>query len=123
MAVVELVAAFDEVAARRRLEINIDQRVDPDATGCDPGIVRLLEGAIEAHGYPVVRLTQGMATDAANMASIGPIGLALIRCRDAVGWGPADFVHPADVEIGLNALTSVVGALASYTDAPSFRRT
>lgn len=112
----ELEAVFNEIAERRRLEITIEHSVDPDATRCDPGIVRLFERAVEASGYPVVRLTQGVATDAANMVWLGPIGLALIRCRDAMGWGPAGFMEPADVKIGLDVLAFVISALASGAD-------
>lgn len=118
-AAVELVAAFNGIAARRRLEIAIEHSVDPDATRCEPGIVQLFERAVEACGYPVMRLAQGMATDASNMAVIAPIGLVLIRCRDGVGWGPAGTVDPADIEAGLEVLTFVIGVLANGSDTPA----
>lgn len=118
-AAVELVAAFNGIAARRRLEIAIEDSVDPDATQCEPGIVQLFESAVEASGHPVTRLAQGMATDASNMALIAPIGLVLVRCRDGVGWGPAGTVDPADIEIGLEVLTFVIGDLANGSDTPA----
>ncbi|MCJ2011896.1 hypothetical protein [Methylobacterium sp. J-076] len=117
-AMIDLVAAFEGIAARRQLEIVIDQGIDPAAICCEPGIVRLFERAAEAAGQPFVRLAQGVAIDAANMAQLGPIGLALIRCRGGVGWGPAGVVKPTDIMIGLNALTSVLGTLVSGTNAP-----
>lgn len=118
-AAVELVAALNAIAARRHLEIVIEHSVDPDAVRCDPGIVRLFERAVEASGHPTVRLTQGMTTDASNMALIAPIGVTLIRCRGGVGWGPAGSVDTGDVEVGLNVLSFVVRALASGSDAPA----
>ncbi|MCJ2026922.1 hydantoinase/carbamoylase family amidase [Methylobacterium sp. J-067] len=117
-AVTDLVAAFEGIAARRRLEIGIDMGIDPDATRCEPGIVRLFERAVEAAGHPPVRLAQGVATDAANMALLGPVGLALIRCRGGVGWGAAGVVETADIQVGLNVLTSVLATLTSGTSAP-----
>ncbi|MBE7198918.1 MAG: Zn-dependent hydrolase, partial [Parafilimonas terrae] len=119
--VIDLIAAFEGIAARRQLEIAIDQGVDPDATRCEPGIVRLFERAIEAAGHPIVRLAQGASTDAANMALLGPIGLVLIRCRGGVGWGAAGVVESADIEVGLNVLTSVIATLASGTNVPPRR--
>lgn len=115
--VIDLVAAFEGIAARRQLEIAIDQGIDPAAICCEPGIVRLFERAAEAAGHPRIRLAQGVATDAANMALLGPIGLALIRCRGGVGWGPAGVIELADIKIGLNVLTSVLGTLVSATNA------
>lgn len=112
-AVDDLDTAFRDVARRRQLEIGIEHSVDPDATRCDPGIVRLFERAVEASGHPVVRLAQGATTDALNLAVLAPIGSVLIRCRDGVGWGPGGIVDPADIAVGLDVLTSVVSALAS----------
>jgi allantoate deiminase len=118
-AAVELVEAFNGIAARRRLEIAIEHSVDPDVTRCEPSIGRLFERAVEASGHPITRLAQAMSTDASNMAHIAPIGLALIRCRGGVGWGPAGTVDPADIEVGLDVLTSVVGVLANGSDKPA----
>lgn len=118
-AAVELIAAFNEIAVRRRLAISIERSIDPDATQCEPGIVRLFERAVGALGHPVTRLAQAMSTDASNMAHIAPIGLALIRCRGGVGWGPAGTVDPADIEVGLDVLTSVVEVLANGSDKPA----
>jgi allantoate deiminase len=112
-AVNDLGTAFQDVARRRQLEIGIEHSVDPDATRCDPGIVRLFERAMEASGHPVVRLAQGATTDALNLAVLAPIGSLLIRCRDGVGWGPGGIVDPADIAVGLDVLTDVVSALAS----------
>jgi allantoate deiminase len=117
-AVIDLIAAFEGIAARRQLEIAIDQGVDPAATRCEPGLVRLFERAVEAAGHPIVRLAQAASTDAANMALLGPIGLALLRCRGGVGWGAAGVVESADIEVGLNVLTSLLATLASGTNAP-----
>ena len=115
--VIDLIAAFEGIAARRRLEIAIDQGIDPSATCCDPGIVSLFERAVEVSGHSPARVEQGVTTDASAMALLGPIGLALIRCRGGVGWGPAGVVEPADIEIGLDVLTSVLSTLASGTHA------
>lgn len=115
----ELAAAFDDIAGRRRLEIVIERSIDPDATRCDPGIVRLFERAVEASGHRPARLAQGMATDAFEMASLGAIGSMLIRCRGGVGWGPAGLVDPADLEVGIEVLASVVAVLAGGADVPS----
>lgn len=110
--VIDLMAAFEGIAARRQLEIALEKGIDPEADRCDPGIARLFEGAVAAAGHPLVRLGQGITTDAGNMALLAPIGLMLIRCRGGVGWGPTGVVEPADLEIGLNVLTSVLGTLA-----------
>ena len=118
-AVAEVAAVFEGIAGRRRLEISIEHSIDPDAIGCGPGIIRLFEQAVEAHGHPIARLAQGMPTDASNMALLGPIGLALIRCRGGTGWGPAGSVDAADAAVGLDVLSRVVSALASGADAPS----
>ena len=113
----ELVAAFDRIAERRVLGISIEEGIDPDATRCDAGLVRLFERAIEASGHLVARLPQGMTTDASNMALIAPIGLALLRCNGGVGWGPGGAVDTADIRVGLDVLTSVIGVLAAGSDA------
>ncbi len=117
-AAAELAAAFGTIAGRRRLEITVEQGVDPDATRCDPGLVGLFEGAVAASGRRPARVAPGLMGDAFNMALLAPIGLALIRCRGSVGRGPAGFVDPADIEIGLDVLTAVVGALAGGTQTP-----
>ena len=118
----ELVEAFNGIAGRRRLEIAIEQGIDPDAIRCDPGLVSLFERAVEASGYRVVQLPQGMPTNASNMSLLAPVGSVLLRCRGGVGWGPAGFVDPADVAVGLDVLTRVLGALTTGTDASRHRR-
>jgi allantoate deiminase len=115
----ELGAAFEAIAHRRFLEIGIERGVDPDATRCDLGIVSLFEKAVEATGYPVVRLAQGATTDATNLAVVAPIGSLLIRCRGGVGWGPNGSVDPADIEIGIAVLTDVVSKLAGGQNVAS----
>ncbi|MFK5595684.1 hydantoinase/carbamoylase family amidase [Methylobacterium sp. HMF5984] len=114
--VAELVAAFDRIAGRRRLEIAIERGIDPDATRCDPGLVGLFQRAVEASGHPIVQLPHGITTDASNMSVVAPIGSVLLRCRGSVGWGSAGSVEPADVEVGLDVLTLVLGVLASGSD-------
>lgn len=113
----ELVAAFNRIAGRRRLEIAVEQGIDPDATRCHPGLVRLFERAVEASGHSVVQLPQGMPTDASNMSVLAPVGSVLLRCRGGVGWGPAGIVDPADVAVGLDVLTFVLAALTTGSDA------
>ena len=113
----ELVAAFNRIAGRRRLEIAVEQGIDPDATRCHPGLVRLFERAVEASGHSVVQLPQGMPTDASNMSVLAPVGSVLLRCRGAVGWGPPGIVDPADVAVGLDVLTFVLAALTTGSDA------
>ncbi len=118
-AVNDLVAAFEGIAARRQLEIAIEKGIDPDATRCEPGIVRLFERAVEAAGHPLVRLRK-----------VSPPTPGIWPCWDdrlgahPMPWrrrvGPAGDVEPADVEIGLNVLTSVLGTLASGTNAPPY---
>jgi allantoate deiminase len=113
----ELVAAFDRIARRRRLEVAIERSIDPDATRCDTGLVGLFERAVEASGHRIVPLPQGIATDASNMALLAPVGSVLLRSRGGVGWGPAGFVDPADVAVGLDVLTYVLAALTTGSNA------
>ncbi len=80
-AVNDLVAAFEGIAARRQLEIAIEKGIDPDATRCEPGIVRQFERAVEAAGHPLC-----------GCRKVSPPTPGIWPCWDRSAWRSSDAV-------------------------------
>ena len=110
-ATTEAASSFRRIASRRGLEILVEEGLEPDGLRCAPAIVRSLMLAAEASG----RNATTMGTNSSNafhMASLGPIGILLIRAQGGTGWGPGAEVSAADIAAGLDVLSRAIVDLA-----------
>jgi len=82
----------EEIAAGRKLTVEVTSDTRNEAVGCDEGLVRLLSRAIEDAGYTLAPLTSGAGHDGVEMSRIAPIGMLFVRCKGGISHNPAESV-------------------------------
>ena len=82
------------------------------AAPTDPELNALLERAVEDLGYPVDRMPSGAGHDAAAVASITPIAMLFVRCRDGISHNPAESVQEEDVAVAVEVTSRFLELVA-----------
>jgi N-carbamoyl-L-amino-acid hydrolase len=108
----ELRAAAAEIAARRRVEITIDQIWRKPPTVFDATLVDAVETAAKTLGYSHRRITSGAGHDACNLANVVPAAMIFVPCKDGVSHNELEDATQANCAAGGNALLHTVLALA-----------
>jgi len=102
----------EEIAAGRKLTVEVTSDTRNEAVGCDEGLVRLLSRAIEDAGYTLAPLTSGAGHDGVEMSRIAPIGMLFVRCKGGISHNPAESVTVEDVGVAIDVLNRFLELLA-----------
>jgi allantoate deiminase len=102
-----------EIAARRRLEVGWDVRLDNPAVGMDDGLTARLAGACASLGLADVRLPSGAGHDGVALADLCGIAMLFVRCAGGLSHHPAESVAPEDAGVALDVLYAFVRELAA----------
>jgi allantoate deiminase len=70
----------------------------------DPDLSALLGKAVEDSGLTVRLLASGAGHDAAQMATLTPIGMLFVRCKEGISHNPAESVKREDVGVAVDVL-------------------
>lgn len=108
-----VIAAIQQIAGRRGLDLAISRVHDLPPSPCDPALMDLLDAATAAAGQPVRRLVSGAGHDAMAMAALCPTAMLFIRCRDGVSHNPAEHVEAADAAIALEVMLGFIEKLGA----------
>jgi hydantoinase/carbamoylase family amidase len=101
----EVFAAFDAIAARRRVAIECAKTHAVRATPCSPRVQEVLAQSVAAVGVPVRRLPSGAGHDAMVMAEVAPAGMLFVRCgAGGVSHNPAETICAEDAALASAAL-------------------
>jgi allantoate deiminase len=92
------------IAARRRVEVSVEQTYDEAAVACAPEMVDGLEAAVMRSSVKPLRLPSGAGHDGLAMSTLCPIGMLFVRCRGGVSHNPAESVISDDVEIAVGII-------------------
>jgi allantoate deiminase len=93
----------EEIAARRRVMVSWEQRLDRAAVPMDSNMRRFVEQAVEETGYPVHVMSSGAGHDAMVVAAIMPAAILFIASPGGISHHPDENVFPADVAVALRA--------------------
>ena len=105
-------AAAAEIAARRRLELELTPIVEDVPVTCDPRVVDAAAAAAEALGLPYRRMTSGAYHDAMIMGARVPIGMIFVPSRGGVSHHPDEYTAPEDLARGVQVLAGTLARLA-----------
>jgi len=105
-------AAAAEIAARRKVEITLDQVWHKPPTHFDPKLVDAVEHAAATLGYSHRRITSGAGHDACNLNTIMPAAMVFVPCKDGISHNELEDATQADCAAGTNVLMHTVLALA-----------
>ena len=111
-------AAFDEIAARRRVAVVADVFYELVAAPCDPALQDALAAAIVRQRLPVRRLPSGAGHDAMVFPPVCPIAMLFVRCgAGGISHHPDETMTAEDAEVAtvvlLDFLEHYVPAAAS----------
>jgi acetylornithine deacetylase/succinyl-diaminopimelate desuccinylase-like protein len=106
-----LVAALQEIAARRGVEAEIDTHQRNPAVALDPLVIDAVSEAIATCGQEPVRLPSGAGHDAMVMARHCPSGMIFLRCKDGISHNPAESIAVEDADLAVRALLEAVRRL------------
>jgi allantoate deiminase len=103
---------FNEVAARRDLELSI--RIDSDRAPCvcDPELVTAIRQAASEIGIPTMTMASGAVHDAMQMAAIAPVAMIFVPSHRGLSHTPAEFTATADAVAGIEVLARTLHQLA-----------
>jgi hydantoinase/carbamoylase family amidase len=106
------IAAFTEVAARRRgMEAAFAQRQTLPATPLDSRILAALEEAAKATGEPFMKMHSGAAHDTMCVAERVPSAMVFVPCKDGVSHHPAEDADPADAALAAQIILNAIQTL------------
>ncbi len=100
-AVDRILSAALEIAQRRGLAFDCTGKQEQRSVACDPALVRTMQKAVEASGFPLQRMTSGAGHDAMILAQKMPIAMLFLRSPAGISHHPDESVLPQDVSAAL----------------------
>jgi len=101
-----------EIAASRGCGHRWQLRQETPAVPADPELSALLGKAVEDLGITVHRLPSGAGHDAAQMATLTPIAMLFVRCKEGISHNPAESVTKGDVGAAIEVMGRFLALLA-----------
>jgi beta-ureidopropionase / N-carbamoyl-L-amino-acid hydrolase len=108
-----LQAAAAEIAARRRLEIQLTRIWRKDPVPFDPAVVAAVEAAAESLGHARRRIVSGAGHDACNLAAKLPAAMIFVPCKDGISHNESESASQSDCAAGADVLLQTVLRLAN----------
>ncbi|WP_211907394.1 Zn-dependent hydrolase [Pikeienuella piscinae] len=105
-------ALMREVAARRGLEIVIEQSLDHPPCLSDPGLVATFEKAARDQGIAFTTMPSGAGHDSQQMAEIAKVCMIFVRSKDGRSHTPEEFSSIPDIVEGVRVLAAGLHRLA-----------
>ncbi|RIK99233.1 MAG: Zn-dependent hydrolase [Proteobacteria bacterium] len=107
---------FEEIAARRKVAVELNQVWRKEPTQFDAKLVDAVEAAAKELGYGYRRITSGAGHDACNLATVMPAAMIFVPCKDGVSHNELEDATQADCAAGANVLLHTVLALAGVAN-------
>jgi N-carbamoyl-L-amino-acid hydrolase len=104
--------AVAEIAARRRVTINLEKIWRKEPTVFDTRLVDAVANATQELGYSNRRITSGAGHDACNLATVMPAAMIFVPCKDGISHNELEDATQADCTAGANVLLHTVLVLA-----------
>lgn len=98
----DLLRMAERIAESRGLRVASEATQTNDATPCSSVLSRRLAASVAARGISLLRLPSGAGHDGVVMASLTPIAMLFVRCRDGLSHHPDEFVAPQDLAVALD---------------------
>jgi N-carbamoyl-L-amino-acid hydrolase len=108
----DLRAAIAEIAARRKVGVQLDLVWRKPPTHFDPKLVAAVENAAKTLGYSSRRITSGAGHDACNLNTAMPAAMVFVPCKDGISHNELEDATQPDCAAGTNVLMHTVLAIA-----------
>jgi N-carbamoyl-L-amino-acid hydrolase len=108
----EISARTAELAARRKVAVNVRTlNADPPAR-CDPQIVNILVQACKTHGLSFERMISRAYHDSLFISRVAPTAMLFIPCRGGVSHRPDEYASPEAIALGALVLAQTLAELS-----------
>lgn len=112
-----IVAAAAEIAARRKVKVDVEKIWRKEPTVFNTTLVDAVEAATKELGYAHRRITSGAGHDACNLAGVMPAAMIFVPCKDGISHNELEDATQADCTAGANVLLHTVLSLAGIASA------
>lgn len=109
-AVQDILAAFEEICARRGLACEVTPTHDAASSACAPWLMDQIGEALTANGLEPRRLPSGAGHDAMAMAELTDMAMLFLRCEGGVSHHPDENITVEDADMGVRVLLSFIRA-------------
>ena len=113
LAVDELRATAEAIAARRDVGIEWERRLETPAVDTDPQLTVQLEASVAELGLDLHRMPSGAGHDGVALAELTGIAMLFVRCAGGLSHHPDESVAEADVAVALDVLDGFLRRLAA----------
>jgi len=97
-----------QIAQARRLGITWEVLQATPAKKCDPALSQRLLGVVETVTGSNRLLPSGAGHDAATLASLFPVAMLFVRCREGLSHHPDEFVASEDISVALQVTVEFI---------------
>lgn len=105
--------ASQEIAAKRRVSVQIELlNADPPAD-CDPEVIEALSRACEKHGMRFRPMTSRAYHDSLFLSFVAPVAMLFIPCRNGYSHRPDEYASPEHIAQGALALAEMLENLSA----------
>ena len=113
---VHLAAFLKDLAREQGVQIEIERLARSEPVTFDPGLVNMIERAVDSRGLSHLRMTSGAGHDAQMMARICPAAMIFVPSREGVSHNPREHTDDAQLIQGAQVLLDVVTQLLGHPD-------
>jgi allantoate deiminase len=103
-AVGDLVRQIEEIAKRRKLDLQLEVTHENRTVPCAPWLKAQVAAAVAAEGFSVFELPSGAGHDGMAMVDITDVAMIFVRCRGGISHHPDEHVELADADAGARVL-------------------
>ena len=103
-AAAELQDDLRAIAEQRNVDLDIEQFYEAAASTCSPGLISELEAAVERTGIRPLKLPSGAGHDGQAVATLCPIAMLFLRCKDGISHNPAEAIDMEDAVIAVRVM-------------------
>jgi allantoate deiminase len=107
-AVGDLVRQIEEIARRRKLDLQLEVTHENRTVPCAPWLKAQVEAAVAAEGFSVFELPSGAGHDGMAMVDIADVAMIFVRCRGGISHHPDEHVELADADAGARVLLRLI---------------
>lgn len=112
----DLIRQAEDIARRRRLQVNTNPVLNQAAVSMDPFLTGQIEAAIRKTGCDPHRMTSGAGHDAMILAEKVPAGMIFLRTPGGISHDPAESVDIEDVARAIECGLHLLDQLASSNE-------
>jgi len=107
-AVADVMAAIEEVCARRGVTHETERIHEGGCCACAPWLMEQLEAAVRAQGIRPLRLLSGAGHDAMAFGGLADVAMLFVRCTGGISHNPAESITVEDADMGVRVLLQFI---------------